>query len=448
MIKERAKKIAEYLFCLLIFLLPWSTRWIYLPAFLNGQYWEYGTLSLYVTELFFAVLAIFVIGIFWSKIVVQSSDLSWSRIKRQDKLVLLFIVYLLFNLWLSLHQAISWQYFTWLLQGMAMFYLWRLLSNIWQKANYSLLAAGLVQSTLAIWQFLEQRVSANKWLGMAEHLVTTPGASVVEGAGRFLRAYGSFSHPNILGGFLALVIIVNIYWLWRFYQQSGVITRSSHYRQVIHYLFLVSSLMISSYALCLTFARSAWLALGVGLIFLAITTYRRQSKVETIIGVKILITILLVIVLFISVNSQLFFSRFSGQSRLEVMSNQQRYTALVEVKSVIVHNLLLGVGLGNYTTYGYWLNQTHAAWDYQPAHNLYLLVWSEIGLIGLLILLGFILLVIKSLWPIDTVEKRIKLCLAITLLLIGLFDHYWWSLYNGIIIWWLAWGWINHANKE
>jgi len=33
-------------------------------------------------------------------------------------------------------------------------------------------------------------------------------------------------------------------------------------------------------------------------------------------------------------------------------------------------------------------------------------------------------------------------------LLIGLFDHYWWSLYNGIIIWWLAWGWINHANKE
>lgn len=214
MIKERAKKIAEYLFCLLIFLLPWSTRWIYLPAFLNGQYWEYGTLSLYVTELFFAVLAIFVIGIFWSKIVVQSSDLSWSRIKRQDKLVLLFIVYLLFNLWLSLHQAISWQYFTWLLQGMAMFYLWRLLSNIWQKANYSLLAAGLVQSTLAIWQFLEQRVSANKWLGMAEHLVTTPGASVVEGAGRFLRAYGSFSHPNILGGFLALVIIVNIYWLW------------------------------------------------------------------------------------------------------------------------------------------------------------------------------------------------------------------------------------------
>jgi hypothetical protein len=42
-------------------------------------------------------------------------------------------------------------------------------------------------------------------LGIAQHPVFQGGTSVVEaGGGRWLRAYGTLSHPNILGAFMVV----------------------------------------------------------------------------------------------------------------------------------------------------------------------------------------------------------------------------------------------------
>lgn len=442
MINSKTQKIGSYLFYLLIFLVPWPVRWIYQQAWLNEQKWEYGTLSLYGGEVVFGLLVLFLIGVFIQHVVITKRPSFTMPTNKSYKIIIFLIVYLFINLWLSIDQTISWQYLSWFWQGLAIMFFWQLFVNSWQKANYLLLTAGLLQSCLAIFQFLTQKVIGNSWLGMAQQSVSVLGASVVEGTGRFLRAYGSFSHPNILGGFLVIIIIINIYWLWRFYQQQGSINRHSNYQQVLHYLFLVIGLMVNSYALCVSFSRSAWLGLVVGLSLLAITIFRKAGRLERIRGLQIIAPLLLVVIFFISTNYQLFLNRVDGQSRLEIMSNQQRTTSLIEAKSIISNNLLIGVGIGNYTTYSYWLNHFHPAWEYQPVHNLYLLIWSEIGLCGLLLIIALLFITIKNLWPLNTVEQKIKFSLAMALLTIGLFDHYWWSLYSGMMLWWLAWGWV------
>ncbi|MCG2691495.1 O-antigen ligase family protein, partial [Microgenomates group bacterium] len=90
-----------------------------------------------------------------------------------------------------------------------------------------------------------------------------------------------------------------------------------------------------------------------------------------------------------------------------------------------------GVGLNNFTVtmekYGYVTATTRFL---QPVHNIYLLILSETGLIGLA---GFIYLLYKgrSLF-IDKVQPC-HLALLI-LLFLGLFDHYFFTLQQGLLL--------------
>ena len=57
------KKTIEYIFYLFIFLLPWQTRWMWHLGELNKGHWEYGTMSLYGTDMILTVLL--ALGIIW-----------------------------------------------------------------------------------------------------------------------------------------------------------------------------------------------------------------------------------------------------------------------------------------------------------------------------------------------------------------------------------------------
>ena len=69
-------------------------------------------------------------------------------------------------------------------------------------------------------------------------------------------------------------------------------------------------------------------------------------------------------------------------------------------------------------------------WAYQPVHNWYLLTLGELGVMGLLLLLILLFHFFKS-------AGAASRSLLILLLTIGLFDHYLWSLYFGLIFVWL-----------
>jgi len=109
-----------------------------------------------------------------------------------------------------------------------------------------------------------------------------------------------------------------------------------------------------------------------------------------------------------------------------------------------------GIGIGNYTAYTNAKDQLYGVEKqssaYQPVHNIYLLVISELGIFGLLALLLFLLsntrcLTWKNPWTLG-------LSLAVvSLLTIGLFDHYLWTLHFGILLFWITFSLLEYSRK-
>jgi|FLOH01.1.fsa_nt_gi O-antigen ligase len=445
-------KIVEYLFYLFIFALPLQTRLIYQTGELNGGFWEYGTKALYGTEILLSVIFILII----SRVIIsiKGQKIEW-QIRSLDYFVLGFIVFVLLSTFWSIDCSQTLYYLGLFIEGIALFYLASRLGFKFRLLSYSFVFSGLVQSILAIQQFLTQMVYGNKWLGIASQNATDLGVSTIEGAGRFMRAYGSLSHPNMLGGWLVICIIFLLGLLFqyqkRFYHAPWKVSKAL----IGQAIFLFSSLAIMTYGLVLSFSRSAWIGLIVAIVFIWIVLFKRRQPDLLKFYLRLNLIILLVIVLFSMVYGQLLINRVSVESRLEVQSIDQRLQGYGQAFSIFKAHSLLGVGLGNYTAAFYEVDDTRPAWEYQPVHNLDLLTMSELGIIGELILVGIfisILLIIfkqwhagvaadpEGLWPGGGENRLVLLAAALALIVITIFDHYLWSLYFGILLFWLILG--------
>ena len=114
------------------------------------------------------------------------------------------------------------------------------------------------------------------------------------------------------------------------------------------------------------------------------------------------------------------------------MERKESYAAAL---TVIKQHPWLGVGLGNYTGFlSKQDNLVRPAWDYQPVHNSFLLIISEIGL------LGFVWLVmglITILWSAGQRLSGVIWPLAVSFIWLLFMDHWWWSLHSGIVYFWL-----------
>lgn len=189
------------------------------------------------------------------------------------------------------------------------------------------------------------------------------------------------------------------------------------------------------------------------------------------------IVILLMIIIIIS-NLSLIQARFgdnliSNGSKLpdnSAISDRSFYNNVS--RETICENFVLGSGLGTYIFQidGYLeknnIKQELQPWQYQPAHNIYFLIASEIGIVGLLFFLLFVMYVIsgtmKNISNISNVSretlldiKRLNyflLAIFTSFLFIGLFDHYFWTLQQGRLMFWLVLGMMfinsNIASKE
>jgi hypothetical protein len=98
-----------------------------------------------------------------------------------------------------------------------------------------------------------------------------------------------------------------------------------------------------------------------------------------------------------------------------------------------------GVGIGNFTT---WLGRTNPMMPralVQPTHNVFLLVYSEIGFMGLLVWFAFLVFVVRSAWHAYVTQPIIRigvLAMLAALFLVALLDHFFWTLQQGRILWW------------
>ncbi|MCX6023716.1 MAG: O-antigen ligase family protein [Chloroflexi bacterium] len=275
-----------------------------------------------------------------------------------------------------------------------------------------------LESVLSVWQFAGRSTypAGQLFLGWpAEMVAAQSGASVVEtvAGARWLRAYGSTPHPNVLGGLLTATLLPLAGWYLRGAGRWGTLA--------------LGVTLLGTTAAVLTFSRSAWLGLAVGgaaLAFLAGNERRSARGIELALGVA------LVWLTLGALFADLMYTRLGDSgARLERRSIAERLLLRDSALEVMRNGPLTGVGAGNGVLAQVSLTGRH--WPAEPAHSVPLLAAAEIGAVGGAAWLAVVLALTGSL-----VRRRAGLdpiawgfgAAALGLCIISLFDHYLWTL--------------------
>jgi len=227
-----------------------------------------------------------------------------------------------------------------------------------------------------------------------------------------IRAYGTLSHTNILGGFLFFTSIFSYYGFYYAKKWQGE-------------LFYSALIFLNFFSICTTFSRASIYtfitasALWFSSFFLKqMTKYRNEKKLLKL-AISITVTVLLCFFLFYPqfsdrggiVNSN-DFSKFS--------STLPRLTSMGGTCKLILNYPLWGVGIENYHHHMGQFSLTLIV------HNIYMLIASETGLIGLTLFILFLWTLLKNGIRNLTPMKVTVLATFIGLLLLGCVDFYLW----------------------
>lgn len=425
----------EYLFYLFVFLLPWQMRWIVRDFLVQAEVFEYGRISLYAFDILLIVILLYTLIVR----LLNKGDKAGRGKKSYSFSVFVFLCFcvlvFLSTFWAD-DKLISLYWAMRMLAGFGLFYLIGRINFSKVRLAIVVVVAGAIQGLLAIWQFINQEVWASKWLGMAYQSGKLLGASVVEfGLERWLRAYGSVPHPNILGAFLVLSFIAVVY----------LITRLENKYQKLFLIFSSSFIVLG---ILFSYSRSAWLVFGLIFIagFIWLLKLIREDWIRRFTK-WLFLYLLILLTLFSLTTLSIVKTRLNigAPARLEIKSNTERLESYRQAGQIIKDHAILGVGIGNYT---FELQNKYpdlVLWDIQPVHNVYLLILAELGLFGFLILglaIGYILvrLIRCKKWSFVFVF----LCLSVLVF----FDHFWWTTASGLYVGWLVLGLVTKSFSE
>ena len=396
-------KLHRKLFWLLILLLPVQLGRHFWPdfTFILGLKIDYLAPTLYLSD----ILIVGILGL-WGWEIRRIRYLIGKTLKRYWWVIAIFI-YLLVNALLAQNQGAALYKFIRIIE-------FSLLGLYVAKNRYSLLTiryplfwAVVYSSLIATVQFFKQSSLGGLfyWLGERTFDLTTPGIAKAVIDGRLLlRPYSIFSHPNSLAGFLLIALILT----------TPFLKRNKFWYLV--YVFLAGSAIVFS------FSRSVWL---IGLLILFIFGAKKIKEMK-IYSLKIRSLILSLGFLFFIFYFWLFNTSFHFSTDEAFFQRTQLIKSSI---LMIKEYALTGVGLNNFIVYlpNYWAQIGFTYW-LQPVHNIFLLIMTEIGLIGLLIFLWFLFLTFKRIFKKSSITRPIFLTGLTAILLLGLTDHYWLTL--------------------
>lgn len=265
----------------------------------------------------------------------------------------------------------------------------------------------LLSCLLALGQFFLQRhLFGYLFFGEPDLSFTALSVVKINFFGKELTApYATFPHPNVLGGFLAVVL--PLFLLFSLRRRRGILAALG-----IPVLFL-------------TFSFSAWSAFILGAFLRAGQRLRRTVPLLALaLGFFLL-------------------AGFLIQAEHEPLSIKRR-GELSGISLRMFWENPLGVGAGNFPRlvpeYGI---VSGTAPFYQPVHNIYLLVLAETGVLGVLAF-GFLLKLAYRRW-----RQRPSLfwIFFAQVLFLGFFDHYLLTLPQGLFLFSLTLGLLFRENK-
>lgn len=399
-------KLEKYLNYLLIFLPPTQLALhFWLPSsFVFGIRIDYLAPTIYLTDILF--LSLFMV---W----VKGGYKRFFEFLNKNR-VCLFLIILLAFVNIVFSTSIIPSIYKWLKIGeLVLFYFYlRERKDIFSsKTLLSVLYYSLIFfSIIGISQFVLGRTLGGPlyFLGERAFNVSTPGIALVDIFGKnYMRAYSTFSHPNSLAGYLGLGLIAILF----------LFSKKELFKRGL-------GITVISLAFLLTFSLSAFIAL-----VLSASVYLLLRK--KVINKKLL---LFVPAVFLLISLSLpFISSVVLNNKVDLPQNLSQRVYLSSAAGVMIsQKFLTGTGLNTFI-----VNEpkikflNNYQWIMQPVHNIFLLVFSEVGVFGLIIV--YILLIKLNREAIN-LDNKIFYIGLVFILITGLTDHYWFTLQQNMFL--------------
>lgn len=416
---EKIRRIENLFFFLLIFFLPTQLGKHFWPSFsfVEGLRVDYLSPTIYVTDFLFVVLFIF-----WG--------LS-KNFKREIMSLLtnhflqLFLLSIVISILLSNNYLVGLFGFIKLVEFILFGYYVSIRvksEKLFRKIAFFFSLSVIFESVVAIYQFKIQSSIGGilYYFGERTFNSQTPGIANASLSGDLiLRPYGTFPHPNVLGGFLVIAFSLII---------TAFIVEKAIEKKI---LFLIA-LFLGFIALCLTMSRPAIISSLFLFLVSSILYFKKRFGFKKVFF-PVLIFVLIALIFFSPLRYRFFGIQLSDESiTLREKLSQVSFT-------MIKISPLFGVGYNNFLPS---LSEYQKMFIFpQPVHNIFLLVITETGFSGLIFLLLFLFKTFKNLLKSLKAKKYFTkdinfqlMAVFIIILFIGLFDHYFLTLQQGQLL--------------
>lgn len=446
-----APAVAVAALALLILTLPLARHWVVVDRARDGVYYEFTSFVVYLSDA--GVILVVVLGLAAAWLRPSSPNLGHVRATasrgRRRLAATRAITLPLAGLVGLAALTTPWAgdpplalYFTGRLALLAALYVTLVVWGPPRTAVQVALAASLVlQSAVAITQFVRQSDLAWYRLGEVKLNVASGYASVITAGGKlWLRGYGLTPHPNILGGILV----------------AGFLALTAPYlrRRGPGRAAWLTVLLIAGGGLLVTFSRAAWLGgtvAGAALLggILAVRPWRERFGWAALVPA---LAAIIAVLGFAVLRRDLVAARLHPTtSETETRSIVEREVLMNASLTLIRRAPLTGVGAGGFSSVSVPVVRDVPDTTPQPVHNVPLLVTAELGVLGGALWLWLMLAPLGVAWRRVAAWRRCRglpgpapadlwmWCLTaalVALAITDLFDFYSWGWSQGRLLRW------------
>jgi len=244
------------------------------------------------------------------------------------------------------------------------------------------------------------------------------------------RVTSVFDYPNALGLFLGPIVVISVLQLG-----SRKLQLARGLKPAATTIFWLAITILSSLAIILAQSEAAIVAVLATLLIAGFI-----HKKTRILSSILLLLLLFLLLLLPPLQSKLTLQDYSGGVRLSQWE---------ETISMLSDNWLFGAGLSGYPTA---LEPYHTATHYeifQYPHNIFLNIWTELGLLGLI---AFILLATAVLQPITNyqlpITSKVAILATVQIFIHGLVDVPYFKNDLAILTWILIAITLTYASKQ
>jgi len=277
----------------------------------------------------------------------------------------------------------------------------------------------IFESALAIAQFFNQGSLNGIFYYLGERTFTsvTPGIANASINGELiLRPYGTFSHPNVLAGYLVIGMTI-------------ILMRITNYELRITNLLCWLSIFGGTMGLFFTLSRVAIILWIVVFLFLLIKSFKK----------KILASYFLLLTSAVLLLFPLLLSRFTWTG-LQDESVSIRWELAYDALQMLFAHPFFGVGMHSFLIALPSFDTNRLA--LQPVHNIFLLTAAETGFLGLWLVVSFVIWLYIRLFVslrrnVETLQCNVStmgIILLTEVIMLGSFDHYFLTLQQGQLL--------------